>query len=285
MKLRIVSLLALGMVLAPGHAQNTNELSTLEDKVSYGIGMSIGNSFKRQAVSPQDVKVDVIARGIRDALQGNPTLMSEEQMAEVLNEFQGQLRTRQAQQRDQSSEKNKQEGQAFLEQNKSRPGVKVLPSGIQYEVQVEGTGKSPDEDDTVTVHYRGTLIDGTEFDSSHKRGQPATFQLNRVIPGWTESLQHMKEGGKWKIFIPSDLAYGERGSGQIIGPNATLIFEVELISVQENTPKPSEPVTSDIIKVPSAEELKKGAKIEVIKKDELDKERQELEKKNAQPKK
>ena len=135
------------------------------------------------------------------------------------------------------SEKNKKEGETFLAENKKKEGVKTLPSGLQYKVITEGTGKMPKETDTVTTHYRGTLIDGTEFDSSHKRGQPATFAVKGVIKGWTEALQLMKEGSKWQLFIPSELAYGERGAGQTIGPYATLIFDIELISIQENADK------------------------------------------------
>jgi FKBP-type peptidyl-prolyl cis-trans isomerase FklB len=131
------------------------------------------------------------------------------------------------------ADKNKKEGEAFLAENKKKEGVKTLPSGVQYKVIKAGTGKKPKLTDTVTVHYRGTLIDGTEFDSSYKRGQPASFQVSGVIPGWTEALQLMGEGAKWQLFVPSNLAYGERGTGGPIGPNATLIFEVELISVQE----------------------------------------------------
>jgi len=129
-------------------------------------------------------------------------------------------------------EKNLKEGEAFLQENAKREGVVALPSGLQYEVIEEGTGKSPKPGDEVTVHYRGTLVDGTVFDSSYERGEPVTFPVEGVIPGWTEALQLMKEGAKWKLFIPPSLAYGERGAGQVIGPNATLLFEVELISVQ-----------------------------------------------------
>jgi FKBP-type peptidyl-prolyl cis-trans isomerase FklB len=130
------------------------------------------------------------------------------------------------------SEKNKADGEKFLAENAKKEGVKTLPSGLQYKEIAPGTGKSPKATDTVTTHYKGTLIDGTEFDSSHKRGQPATFQVSGVIPGWTEALQSMKEGAKWQLFVPSNLAYGERGAGREIGPNAALIFEVELISVK-----------------------------------------------------
>jgi FKBP-type peptidyl-prolyl cis-trans isomerase FklB len=130
-------------------------------------------------------------------------------------------------------EKNKAEGEAFLAENKKKEGVKTLPSGLQYKVIKAGTGKKPKVTDTVTTHYRGTLMNGTEFDSSYRRGQPVSFQVNGVIPGWTEALQLMEEGAKWQLFIPSNLAYGERGAGRDIGPNATLVFEIELLSIEE----------------------------------------------------
>jgi FKBP-type peptidyl-prolyl cis-trans isomerase FklB len=139
---------------------------------------------------------------------------------------------KQAERTKQLAEKNKKEGEAFLAANKTKEGIKTLPSGLQYKVIKEGTGKTPTAEDTVVTNYRGTLTDGTEFDSSYKRGQPATFPVKGVIPGWTEALQLMKEGSKWELFIPSNLAYGEQGAGGVIGPNAALIFEIELISVK-----------------------------------------------------
>jgi FKBP-type peptidyl-prolyl cis-trans isomerase FklB len=200
--------------------------------------------------------------------------------------LQNELRTRREEKRKILGEKNKKEGTEFLAANKSKPGVQLLPDGLQYKVLTEGKGPKPTTNDTVTVNYRGTLLDGTEFDSSYKRGQPASFRVTGVIKGWTEALQLMPVGSKWQLFIPSDLAYGERGSGMNIGPNATLTFEIELLSIKEPekpvaaTTAPQQPVTSDIIKVPSAEELKKGAKIEIIKPDQIEKEKQkEAEKK------
>jgi FKBP-type peptidyl-prolyl cis-trans isomerase FklB len=190
-------------------------------------------------------------------------------MRQVITDYQREMRT-------QLGEKNKKTGADFLAGNKTKEGVKTHAVTVttntyelQYKVLTEGNGESPKTNDMVTVNYRGTLIDGTEFDSSYKRGQPATFPVNGVIRGWTEALQMMKPGAKWQLFIPSELAYGERGTANI-GPNATLIFEVELVSSQprqtvQAAPAPSQPVTSDIIKVPSKEELEKGAKIEVIK--------------------
>ena len=147
-------------------------------------------------------------------------------------ELQKELMEKQAERNKQLAEKNKTEGEAFLAQNSKKEGVKTLPSGLQYKVIKEGTGKTPKADDTVVTNYRGTSIDGTEFDSSYKRGQPATFPVKGVIAGWTEALQLMKEGSKWELFIPSNLAYGERGAGNFIGPNAALVFEIELITVK-----------------------------------------------------
>jgi FKBP-type peptidyl-prolyl cis-trans isomerase FklB len=147
--------------------------------------------------------------------------------------FQKEMMAKQQELAKRLGEKNKKEGEAFLSENRKKEGIKALPSGLQYKVVKAGTGKKPKSTDTVTTHYRGTLIDGTEFDSSYRRGQPASFPVSGVIPGWTEALQLMEEGAKWQLFIPPNLAYGERGAGSQIGPNATLIFEIELISIQE----------------------------------------------------
>ncbi|MEK7781252.1 MAG: FKBP-type peptidyl-prolyl cis-trans isomerase, partial [Verrucomicrobiota bacterium] len=171
-------------------------------------------------------------------------------------------------------EKNKAEGEAFLAANKSKPGVKVFPSGLQYKVLAEGSGESPKPEDTCIVKYRGTLIDGTEFDNSEKApGGTASFPANRVIPGWTEALTNMKPGAKWQLFVPSNLAYGEMGKGGNIAPNTVLLFDVELVSftAAPPPPPPAAPLTSDIIKVPSLDEMKKGAKIETIKAEDVEK--------------
>ncbi|MCC6820919.1 MAG: FKBP-type peptidyl-prolyl cis-trans isomerase, partial [Verrucomicrobia subdivision 3 bacterium] len=161
----------------------------------------------------------------------------------------------------------------FLAENKAKPGIVTLPSGLQYKVVTEGAGEMPKAEDTVSVNYRGTFVDGTEFDSSAKTGKPATFRVGGVIKGWTEALTHMKTGAKWELFIPYDLAYGEMCRPPGIPPAATLLFDVELLSIQPPAPPapPAAPLTSDIIKVPSLEEMKKGAKIETIKADEVDK--------------
>jgi FKBP-type peptidyl-prolyl cis-trans isomerase FklB len=220
MKLRMILVLGILFLVSQVNAQEKQVLKNQKEKVSYIIGMDIGGNLKRQSV---DIDPNTLARGIQDALSGAKPLLSKEEIQEAMVAFQKEM-----------AEKQKQRGDAFLSENKKKEGVKTLPSGLQYKVVKAGTGKKPKLNDTVTVNYRGTLIDGTEFDSSYRRGQPATFPVSGVIPGWTEALPLMQEGAKWQLFVPSNLAYGERGAGGLIGPNATLIFEVELISVQEN---------------------------------------------------
>ncbi|MEW6001616.1 MAG: FKBP-type peptidyl-prolyl cis-trans isomerase [Nitrospirota bacterium] len=205
-------------------------LKDQRDKVSYSIGINLGNNFKRQSI---DINPDALVQGIKDTLSSGKTLMTEDEIRDTLAAFQKEMLDKQAERMKELGEKNKKEGETFLSENKKKEGVVTLPSGLQYKVLKEGTGKTPKATDTVIVNYKGTLIDGTEFDSSYRRGQSATFPVNGVIPGWSEALQLMKEGSKWQLFIPSNLAYGERGAGNIIGPNATLIFEVELISIKQ----------------------------------------------------
>ena len=220
-----------GIVLLAGAAwaEEAAVLKTQKDKVSYGIGMNIGKSLKKDAI---DVDADLLVKGLKDSLSGGKTLMSEEEYRATLTALQKEMMEKQAEAAKVLAEKNKKEGEAFLAENGKKEGVVTLPSGLQYKVIASGAGKTPKADDTVETHYRGTLIDGTEFDSSYTRGQTATFPVNGVIPGWTEALQKMREGDKWQLFVPSSLAYGERGAGRDIGPNTTLIFEVELIAVK-----------------------------------------------------
>lgn len=266
MKNSLIGLITIGMVCSfQGLAQDNNKsaLKDQKDRISYGIGFNLANSLKNSGI---EINQDLLFQAVKDVLNDKPTLLNETEVREVLTSLQKDMRAKMEEKRKTAAETNKKEGEAFLAENKSKPGVVTLPSGLQYKVLQEGKGKSPSSNDTVTVHYRGTLLDGTEFDSSYQRNQPATFKVNGVIKGWTEALQLMKEGAKWQLFIPSQLAYGEFGAGQKIGPNSTLIFDVELLEV-----KAPEPITSDIIKVPSAEEMKKGAQIEVIKKEELEK--------------
>jgi len=226
MKLQVVVALSVLFLVGLVDAQENLALKSQKDKMSYIIGMDIGTNLKKQSI---DIEPGVLARGIKDALAGAKPLLTEQEVQETMAIFQKDMM---AKQQDMAI-KNKKEGEAFLAENKKKEGVKTLPSGLQYKVIKEGTGKKPKLADTVTAQYRGTLIDGTEFDSSYKRGQPASFPVSGVIPGWTEALQLMGEGAKWQLFVPSNLAYGERGASAVIGPNATLIFEVELISVQE----------------------------------------------------
>ncbi len=201
-----------------------------KDKVSYSIGVEIGKNLKKQSI---DVNSEFLVKGVKDAYSGEKFLLTDQEMQEALMAFQKEMMAKQQELAKKAGEKNQKEGEAYLTENKTKEGVTVLPSGLQYKVIKAGAGKKPKATDTVTVHYQGTLIDGTEFDSSYRRGQPVSFPVNGVIPGWTEALQLMEEGAKWKVFIPSKLAYGERGAGPQIGPNATLIFEIELISIQE----------------------------------------------------
>jgi len=205
-------------------------LTTQKDKQSYAIGMNLAENLKTQSV---DIDPSLLARGLKDELTGGKTLLTVEEEHATLSALQAGLRKTQIEKMQKAAEKNKQEGETFLAANKSKPGVVTLPSGLQYKILQTGTGPKPAATDSVSCNYRGTLIDGTEFDSSYKRGQPATFPVSGVIKGWTEALQLMPVGSKWQLFVPSALAYGERAASAQIGPNATLIFEVELISIQE----------------------------------------------------
>ncbi len=229
MGFRWVAAFGIALLAGTAWAEEAVVLKTQKDKVSYGIGMNIGKNLKRDAV---DVDADLVSKGLRDAFSGEKTLMSDEEYHAAMTALQKDLMDKQAEASKQLAEKNKKEGEAFLAGNGKKEGVVTLPSGLQYKAIRSGKGKTPALTDTVETNYRGTLIDGTEFDSSYKRGQTVTFPVNGVIPGWTEALQKMKEGDKWQLFVPSSLAYGERGAGREIGPNATLLFEVELIAVK-----------------------------------------------------
>jgi FKBP-type peptidyl-prolyl cis-trans isomerase FklB len=279
MKKLFVTMISLSLA-APLFADGTNQLADEKSRVSYALGMLTGHQWKTQDL---DFDPSVYAQGIKDALGGGATLMTPEQAQQALADFKKEFMVRQQEKQKQEAIKNKAEGEAFLSTNKLAPGVKLLsvalPSGqtgeLQYRILTAGTGPIPKASDQVSVNYRGTLLDGTEFDSSYKRNQPATFPVGGVIPGWTEALKNMPVGSKWQLFIPAELAYGERGRPGI-PPNSTLIFEVELLDIKAPTPPPAPPapaapLTSDIIKVPSADELKKGAKIEVIKPEDVQK--------------
>ena len=192
------------------------------DKFSYAIGLGIGQNLSSMGI--QGLAVDDFAQAIRDVLEGNQTAISHNEAREIVNNYFEELEAK-------MSAVAIEQGKAFLEENKKRPGIVTLPSGLQYEVINEGTGKKPKATDQVRCHYEGTLVDGTLFDSSIQRGEPAVFGVNQVIPGWVEALQLMSEGAKWKLYIPSDLGYGARGAGEMIPPHSTLVFEVELLEV------------------------------------------------------
>jgi len=210
-------------------AQDAPALKTDKDKLSYAMGMDLGGQLKTNSVA---IDPAVFARGLADALSGGKTLLTDAEAKAVISQLQMTMVAKQTAAVKLLGEKNKAEGDAFLAANKAKAGVVTLPSGLQYKVVTAGTGRKPLATDTVECHYRGTLIDGTEFDSSHKRGQPASFPVDKVIKGWTEALQLMPVGSKWQVFIPRALAYGERGGGPSIGPNATLIFEIELLGIK-----------------------------------------------------
>lgn len=230
MKFKWVAVLGVLLVASLAFAEENVVLKDQKDKMSYSVGVDIGNSLKNLPVS---VNLDLVVRGINDVLSASKFLMTEQEIQETMTVLQKELMARYTEQMKVIGEKNKKEGELFLDANKKKEGVIILPSGVQYRVLKAGTGKTPTDDDTVTVHYRGILTDRTEFDNSYRRGQPATFAIKGIVPGWREALKLMQEGAKWEICIPPNLAYGERGVGSQIGPNATLIFEVELISIQE----------------------------------------------------
>jgi FKBP-type peptidyl-prolyl cis-trans isomerase FklB len=199
------------------------------ERASYSLGMTIGEDMKHQSL---DLDADTLMAGFKDAFTGGKLLLSDEQRRETLTAFQREVMARAIAEHKAAAEKNKKAGDEFLAANNTKDGVKALPSGLQYKVLAEGKGAQPKPTDQVTVNYKGTLIDGTEFDSSYKRGEPATFPVNEVIKAWTEALPLMKTGAKWQLVVPAELAYGERGAGKDIPPNATLIFEVELLAVK-----------------------------------------------------
>lgn len=224
-------MMTLVMMLLPALAwgQEAPALKTDKDRLSYAMGMDLGIQLKTRSV---DIDPSVFGRGLQDALSGSKTLLTEAEAKAVITELQKAILAKQAEAAKAVGETNKAEGEAFLAANKAKEGVVVLPSGLQYKILTNGTGKKPTLEDTVVCQYRGTLINGKEFDSSYKRKEPAAFPVKGVIKGWTEVLQLMPVGSKWQVFIPSALAYGERGAGADIGPNATLIFEIELVAIK-----------------------------------------------------
>jgi FKBP-type peptidyl-prolyl cis-trans isomerase FklB len=215
---------------APGNAAaKPSPFKTPREVVSYGIGMSIGQQASQSGI---DVDPDALVQGFRDALAGHEPKVSEAQFRAAMQSVQQEVMAKQMAKAKADGEKNKTEGEKFLADNAKKPGVKTTASGLQYEVIKEGTGPTPKASDTVKVNYKGTLLSGKEFDSSYKRGEPAVFPVDGVIKGWTEALQLMKVGAKYRLVIPASLAYGERGAGNVIGPNSTLVFEVELLGIE-----------------------------------------------------
>lgn len=256
----------------------TNVLGDEKSRDSYALGMFYGHNWQQQGI---EVDWDKFSRGYKDAQAGGAMLMTPQEMRDTLNGFQKIVAARQQQMREEQAAKNKTEGEAFLAANKKKPGVVTLADGLQYRIITEGDGPTPVDGEMVLANYTGTFVDGTVFDTSTNAGKPAQFQVGRVIPGWNEALKLMKAGSKWQVFVPSDLAYGPNGMPPRIPPNSVLVFDVELVSVEQPVsapapvptppPAPVPPLTSDIIKVPSAEEMKKGAKIEVIKPEDVKK--------------
>jgi FKBP-type peptidyl-prolyl cis-trans isomerase FkpA/FKBP-type peptidyl-prolyl cis-trans isomerase FklB len=231
---RIAIPLLVTCVVFPASAQEEKKLETTADELSYALGMDVGNSLKRLDV---EVDFDIFTKAVEATMEGGETLLTPQQAREVTKNFVLEKRKKQLAERKEAAKKNLAEGEAFLAENKAKEGVITTDSGLQYQVIKKGDGEKPKATDTVTVQYRGTLLDGTEFDSSYARGKPATFRVGGVIPGWTEALQMMPVGSTYKLFIPPKLAYGERGSGGKIGPNSTLIFEVELLEIAAAEPE------------------------------------------------
>jgi len=225
----IAAIVSIGFLVIICYGAEKVDLKDQKDKESYSLGYQFGTSLKMQGV---DINLDVYTSALRDSLADKQPQMTPEEMQSTIMGLRRRVADVQQKALKEQGEKNLAEGKVFLAENAKKEGVKTLPSGLQYKVLSEGKGKTPQKSDMVTVHYRGTFINGTEFDSSIVRGQPTTFKVDGVIPGWTEALQLMKEGAKWQIFVPAELAYGERGMPPRIPPQSTLVFEVELISVQ-----------------------------------------------------
>src|SRR5436190_11598741 len=241
------------LVASIGLAQDKgqSQLKDQKDKASYSIGHELGASLKK---GNMDVNTDTLMKGLKDGLSGGKSLLTDEQIKETMTALQKEMMEKQAAASKEAAEKNATAGEKFLAENKKKEGVKTTASGLQYKVIKEGTGTPPKETDTVVTNYKGTTLDGTEFDSSYKRNEPATFPVNRVIKGWTEALLMMKPGSKYQLFIPANLAYGERAVGKDIGPNSTLLFEVELIGIKppDPTPTPPPPGAANKASTPSA---------------------------------
>jgi FKBP-type peptidyl-prolyl cis-trans isomerase len=220
----VVSVLLIGLL----GCEKEMVLETEKQKISYSIGLNIGKNCKQDQI---DLDMEALMRGVKDAMSDSTPLLTQAQIQETMQKLQQEMMTKQNEKANAMSDENKKAGEMFLAENANKEGVITLPSGLQYKIIKAGTGAKPKLTDEVTTHYRGTLIDGTEFDSSYKRGEPTSFPVNGVISGWTEALQLMPVGSKWQLFVPSHLAYGARGAGGTIGPNATLVFDIELLAI------------------------------------------------------
>src|SRR5512134_2370314 len=233
MIVRWIMVLGAGLLAVQASAGEPQVLQSEKERKSYAVGVDTGRNLRQLET---EVALDLLIKGLKDGLSGEKLLMTEKELFATRNSIQHEMRRKQAAERQKKAltqkkpgEENKKAGEAFLAENKAKDGVVALPSGLQYKILKAGDGRKPMDTDTVECHYRGTLIDGTEFDSSYSRGKPSTFKITGVIPGWREALKLMPAGSKWQLFVPPRLAYGARGAGRIIGPNATLIFEVELL--------------------------------------------------------
>jgi FKBP-type peptidyl-prolyl cis-trans isomerase FklB len=232
MKLQWIAVLGAGLVVAQAGAEETGALKTGKQQVSYAVGATLARNVQQQGI---ELDVDALLQGLRDVLTNQSLRMSEAEIQKGMATAQVEAKQKRMQAkatRSRDAQANKIEGETFLAQNKTKDGVVELPSGLQYKILKTGNGKIPTDADTVEVHYRGTLLNGAEFDSSYARGKPSTFQVKGVIPGWTEALKLMPVGSKWQLFVPPQLAYGAQGAGQDIGPNETLVFEVELLAIR-----------------------------------------------------
>ena len=229
MKLQWIVILGVLLLAGQLFAEEAPLLKTPKDKANYAIGVNMIGNIKQQGV---EIDLDLVIKGMKDAQSGGKLLLTDEEIRTGIDQYQTSVRQKHSQMKAKAAEENKKAGEAFLAENMKKEGVVTLPSGLQYKILKAGDGKKPTDADTVECNYRGTLVNGTEFDSSKRSGKPATFKVGGVIPGWTEALKLMPVGSKWQLFVPSQLAYGERGKGGQIGPNATLIFEVELLAIK-----------------------------------------------------
>lgn len=232
-KTALITLFTTSLVTTPLFAADV-KLSTSDQKASYALGIDLAKNFKKQGL---ELDLDALVLGMKDVMNKQKIRLTEDEMQKAVKEVKQKMVKKQQEARKLEGEQNAKKGEAFLEKNKTKAGVKVTKSGLQYKVLTEGKGTPPTDKDYITANYKGTLIDGTVFDSSYKRGNPIEFQLNNVIAGWKEALKMMKPGAKWEIYVPPSLAYGSKGAGRVIGPNETLVFTIELISASKDKPK------------------------------------------------